>query len=277
MVRIASASELSAFLRDAGGPVDVVGSDSRRGFRLAGERGTRLEVGITGIVEHMASDQVVVVGAGTPLAELDAALREKGQALPWHDPIFGLGGTVGGALAMNLPNGLESRCGTWRDWVLGMTVVRADGQIAKAGSRSVKNVAGYDVHKFLVGSRGSLAVIAEVILRTLPVGAIPASPCEVLAAPTGGNVWIQRTDRARAAELREKAQGRVLAFDLETATLWSEADAGPDLPGWWLASNSKGGRMAPLDSAAAHYLRRAKQEFDPTGKLNPGEFGEEAR
>lgn len=63
--------------------------------------------------------------------------------------------------------------GAWRDWVLGVQLVLADGMIAKAGSLAVKNVAGYDIHKFLVGTRGTLAVVTEVILRTAPLASLP--------------------------------------------------------------------------------------------------------
>src|SRR5476651_1570951 len=78
-------------------------------------------------------------------------------------------------IAFNLPHTLQAQYGSWRDWILGMRVVQADGTFAKCGSKAVKNVAGYDVQKLMIGARGTLGLIAEVTLRTFPVKALPAS------------------------------------------------------------------------------------------------------
>lgn len=135
------------------GPFRIVGSASH-GVANGGEE---LRIGITGIEDFSAAEMVATVAAGTAMAELNFELSGHGLCVP----VSGAG-TLGGSIAMNA-------AGNWRDWVLGMTVVRSDGTIAKCGSRVVKSVAGYDLHRFLVGSRGVFGVIASATLRLYSV------------------------------------------------------------------------------------------------------------
>jgi glycolate oxidase FAD binding subunit len=123
--------------------------------------------GLTGIVEHVPGDLVVVVRAGTPFAELQAALAEKGQQLALDSPHPGA--TVGGIVATNVSGPRRLRYGTARDLLIGITIVRPDGVIAKAGGKVVKNVAGYDLGKLFVGSYGTLGLIAECAFRLHPL------------------------------------------------------------------------------------------------------------
>ena len=114
-----------------------------------------------------------------------------------------LGLTLEDAIGLNLPHGMETQCGNWRDWIIGMTVILADGTVAKMGSKVVKNVAGYDAHKLFVGARGTLGLILSATLRTMPVEAVPAAAVvrkwpqpEGLKASLEFRdkpVWIQRT------------------------------------------------------------------------------------
>jgi len=122
--------------------------------------------GLDRILEHEAGDLTCSVEAGVRLSTLNAALGRSGQRLsldPPDDP------TIGSLLAKNLSGPLRHRFGAPRDLVLGVTVVLADGTIANAGGKVVKNVAGYDLARLVCGSRGSLALIARASFRLHPV------------------------------------------------------------------------------------------------------------
>ena len=122
------------------------------------------------ILEHSPGDFTVRVQAGTPLVELQAALAHHRQWLavdtPWGQPSQG---SVGGLVARGMAGGLRQRYMGVRDQVIGISLLRADGTAAKAGGQVVKNVAGYDLMRLLAGSWGSLALITELNLRTLPI------------------------------------------------------------------------------------------------------------
>ena len=122
--------------------------------------------GLDRILEHEAGDLTCSVEAGVRLSTLNAVLGRSGQRLsldPPDDP------TIGSLLAKNLSGPLRHRFGAPRDLVLGVTVVLADGTIANAGGKVVKNVAGYDLARLVCGSRGSLALIARASFRLHPV------------------------------------------------------------------------------------------------------------
>jgi glycolate oxidase FAD binding subunit len=124
--------------------------------------------GLDRLLEHEAGDLTCTVEAGIRLSTLRAALAPYGQRLsldPPGDP------TVGACLAGNLSGPLRHRFGAPRDLVLGVTLVLADGTIANAGGKVVKNVAGYDLGKLVCGSHGTLALIARVSLRLHPLPA----------------------------------------------------------------------------------------------------------
>ncbi|MGI8861911.1 MAG: FAD-binding oxidoreductase [Gaiellaceae bacterium] len=122
--------------------------------------------GLDRILEHEAGDLTCTVEAGVRLSTLQHALADHGQRLsldPPGDP------TVGALLARNLSGPLRHRFGAPRDLVLGVTLVLADGTIASAGGKVVKNVAGYDLARLVCGSQGRLALIARVSLRLHPL------------------------------------------------------------------------------------------------------------
>ncbi|WP_028647202.1 FAD-binding protein [Nocardiopsis sp. CNT312] len=122
--------------------------------------------GLRGI-EHTAEDLVVTVGAGTPVSELVDVLAGAGQRLS-VDPVR-TGGTVGGMVATGVCGPRRLLHGALRDLVIGMTVVRADGVVARTGGRVVKNVAGYDLAKLHTGALGTLGLVASVTFRTHPL------------------------------------------------------------------------------------------------------------
>ena len=133
--------------------------------------------GLNQVLEHAAGDQVVRVQAGIGLDRLAAVLAAAGQRLALDPPALtsgnGAGGTVGGVLATGVAGPLRLRYGTPRDLAIGITVVRADGTVARSGGKVVKNVAGYDLGKLFAGSYGTLGLIVEAAFRLHPLpGAI---------------------------------------------------------------------------------------------------------
>jgi glycolate oxidase FAD binding subunit len=130
---------------------------------------------LAGITSYEPSELVVTVRAGTPLAEIEAALAEKGQCLPFEPPHFGNDGTVGGMVAAGLSGPARASVGAVRDYVLGAVLVNGRAEMLTFGGQVMKNVAGYDVSRVLVGSLGTLGVIAEVSLKVLPVAPAEAT------------------------------------------------------------------------------------------------------
>jgi glycolate oxidase FAD binding subunit len=123
---------------------------------------------LAGIVSHEPTELVVTARAGTPLAELQAALADRGQCLPFEPPHFSEGATVGGMVAAGLAGPARAAVGSVRDYVLGAELVTGRGQVLRFGGQVMKNVAGYDVSRLLAGSLGVLGLISEVSLKVLP-------------------------------------------------------------------------------------------------------------
>jgi FAD/FMN-containing dehydrogenase len=130
---------------------------------------------LRGITAYEPTELVVTARAGTPLAELEAALAEQGQCLPFEPPELGEPGsaTVGGMVAAGLAGPSRATVGSVRDYVLGATLLNGRGELLNFGGQVMKNVAGYDVSRLLAGSMGVLGVVCEVSLKVLPVS--PAS------------------------------------------------------------------------------------------------------
>jgi glycolate oxidase FAD binding subunit len=136
------------------------------------------------------------------------------------DPLWAERATVGGVIATNDSGALRLSYGSLRDLVIGMTIVLADGTIARSGGKVVKNVAGYDLHKLMIGAFGTLAVVTEVTFR---LHAIPRSTrvwsFEAADAGACGEVLMKVLDlqlSARAMQLRARAAG--FALDVELAS-----------------------------------------------------------
>ena len=124
--------------------------------------------GLDRVVEHAPLDQIVIVEAGVRLGVLQALLATKGQMLaldpPWPDRA-----TIGGVVATNAFGARRTRYGSIRDLIIGISIVRADGTAARGGGKVVKNVAGFDLPKLMVGSLGTLALITTVTFRLHPL------------------------------------------------------------------------------------------------------------
>lgn len=250
----------------------------------------------TGVVAVEAADMTVRVRAGTTVTDLDAALAEVGQtvALPARP-----GATVGGALAVGHSGLRRLGWGPVRDTLLEVRYVTADGTVVKAGGPTVKNVSGFDLCRLLVGSVGTLGLMAEVVLRTRP---LPAE--ERWLAGDADPFALVRSLHRPAAVLWDGTTTWVLLdghpADVDAQALATGLDgcAGPpDLPPHrWsrrpsqirqLADDPTTGRFVaevgvgvvhadrpapprPVDPTVAELNRRVKAEFDPTGRLAPG-------
>jgi glycolate oxidase FAD binding subunit len=154
--------------RAARAPLDIRGGGTKAFYGHAAQ-GEALDIRpLAGISSYQPSELVVSVRAGTPLAELEAALAERGQCLPFEPPRFSEGGTVGGMIAAGLAGPARASVGGVRDYVLGVTLLNGRAEVLSFGGQVMKNVAGYDVSRLLAGSLGCLGVICEVSLKVLP-------------------------------------------------------------------------------------------------------------
>ncbi len=280
--------DLTAFAEAVGTTDPVtIGGLGTRGGPVSGVRTVAAPVGIDWI---QPAEMTALVGAGTPVAELDAALAAYGQrvALP-------PGGTVGGALAVGRSDIRRLGHGPTRDAVLQVRYISAAGDVVKGGGPTVKNVSGFDLPRLLVGSRGTLGFLGDVILRTWPrarcerwyAGAI--DPDEVVAGlyrPVsvlwdGTTTWVLLEGHEDDVE----EQAGVLALapvdgppPLPTGGRWSVAPgAVRSMTGTFVAEVGVGvvhhadpSPPRTADPAILDLHQRLKERFDPTGRLNPG-------
>ena len=137
--------------------------------RLVAADATRVDLtGLRGILEYDPGEFTFTALAGTPVREVVAALDEKGQYLPFDPMQVEAGSTLGGVIASGLSGPGRLRYGGVRDFILGVRMVDGAGRLLRFGGKVVKNAAGFDVPKFLVGSLGRYGVIAEATFKVFP-------------------------------------------------------------------------------------------------------------
>jgi FAD/FMN-containing dehydrogenase len=286
--------DLTAFADEVGEIGSVtIGGMATRGGPVRGERCVSAPAGIEWI---QADEMTVSCGAGTPIDVLATALAEVGQRT-----VLPPGGTVGGALAVGRSGVRRLGDGPMRDALLQARYVGADGQVVKAGGPTVKNVSGFDVCRLLVGSRGTIGFVGDVILRTRPIAqhshwyvttaVDPTDLFRSLHRPVsvlwnGRLVWALL--EGHVADVEAEAAGRGLEpVDGPPPLAPHRTVVAPS------AQLSIGGRLAAgsfiaelgvgvmhvapdvlsssaPDAAVAAVQARVKQQFDPTGRLNPG-------
>ncbi len=122
----------------------------------------------SGITAYDPEELVISARAGTPLAEIEAALAARNQMLPFEPPYFGEGATLGGAIAAGLAGPRRAHAGAVKDFVLGVKMLNGKGEQLVFGGTVVKNVAGYDVSRLLAGSLGTLGLITDLSIKVLP-------------------------------------------------------------------------------------------------------------
>ncbi len=173
-MRPSDESELAEAIRGAEAPLRVRGGGTRPVGRPVA--GAVLETGgVTGVVLYEPGALTLVVRAGTPLAEVEAALAAEGQMLPFepmdHRPLLGTEGvpTVGGVVAGNVSGPRRVVAGACRDSMIGVRFVDGSGTVLRNGGRVMKNVTGYDLVRLMAGAHGTLGVLSEVAFKVLPV------------------------------------------------------------------------------------------------------------
>ncbi|WP_281689847.1 FAD-binding oxidoreductase [Pseudonocardia thermophila] len=204
--------------------------------------------GLAGIVVHNPGDMTVAVRAGTPLRQLQEELAPHHQRVSLDAARVAEGATVGGLVATGDAGPCGLAFGSMRDLVIGVTLVLADGTVARSGGHVIKNVAGYDLAKLLHGSYGTLAVIAEVVLRLHPVPereatlavscslteaaelarAVLAGPHEAVAlewlgtTPDAGTLLVRLNGTAAAMDARLDRLRPVLPGAVDGDDRWAE-------------------------------------------------------
>ncbi|GJL73651.1 MAG: glycolate oxidase subunit GlcE [Nitrosomonas sp.] len=167
--------QLSAAIRAATerkNPLQIRGGGTKDfyGDSLTGQNHDRLDVtACAGVIEYEPADLVVTAGAGTRLAELEAVLSKNGQMLAFEPPHFGSAATLGGCVATGLSGPRRASAGAVRDFVLGVRMLDGRGNDLRFGGQVMKNVAGYDISRLMVGSMGTLGVLTEISLKILPL------------------------------------------------------------------------------------------------------------
>lgn len=146
----------------------ITGSDSKRFYGNEIE-GKQLDVtSHTGVIEYEPSELVLTARAGTRLADIEMILSDAGQMLAFEPPYFGLNATLGGTVACGFSGPRRPFSGSVRDSVLGTSCINGRGESLKFGGKVIKNVAGYDASRLMVGALGTLGVILDVSLKVLP-------------------------------------------------------------------------------------------------------------
>lgn len=149
-------------------PLRIIGSNSK-GFYGRETQGKALSMaGHVGIVGYEPTELVLTARSGTPLTLIESALADQEQMLPFEPPHFGPSATLGGAIACGLSGPRRPYIGAARDFVLGVTLLNGQAERLRFGGQVMKNVAGYDVSRLMVGSMGTLGVLLEISLKILP-------------------------------------------------------------------------------------------------------------
>lgn len=241
-------TELAEAIATTTGPLRIVGGNTRQiGQAVEGE--TLHTSGLSGITLYEPGALTLVAKAGTPLAEIEAALASENQRLPFEPTdmrtIYGATGqsTIGGVVATNASGPRRIQAGACRDSLIGVRFVDGQGHILKNGGRVMKNVTGYDLVKLMAGSHGTLGVLTEVSFKVLPAPEATAtvmveglsdveavttmsgalgSPFDVNGAAHIAGQTVIRVEglagsvKYRAAELVKKLGGTVTNFDWST-------------------------------------------------------------
>jgi len=200
---------------------------------------------LAGVVAHVPADLTVTVAGGTRFTDLRMALSRAGQFLPL-DPPHADAATIGGIVAANSTGFWRSRYGGVRDLLIGTTTVLGDGTVARSGGRVVKNVAGYDLNKLLVGSLGTLGVVVECTFKVLPLPPISAGAhaqfARIADAFAAADAIVRTSARPAALAISGGPGGRwelLLQADGDTAPVARTLDLFSQVADTYGASSSR--------------------------------------
>jgi glycolate oxidase FAD binding subunit len=235
--------------------------------------------GLCGISSYEPTELVVSARAGTPLADLEAALVEHGQCLPFEPPRFAPGGTVGGMVAAGLSGPSRACVGSVRDHVLGLSLLNGRGELLSFGGQVAKNVAGYDVSRLVTGSLGILGVICEVSLKVLPVSVATATlvfDLNETQALAQLNAWASQplpinATVCYAGQLYVRLSGARAAVGAACGTLGGERVAPERAAAWWTGIRDHSHEFfahADPDAAAAALWRLSVPRATPSLPLS---------
>ncbi len=288
--------DLKAFAGEVGPKDPVVPVGGRTQWDVGGLPAVdaREVVPPAGVVAFTPAEMTVRVRAGTLVTDLDAALAEAGQtvALPaWE------GATVGGVLSVGRSGIRRLGWGPVRNTLLEATFVSAEGKLVKAGGPVVKNVTGFDLCRVLVGSLGTVGIMAEVVLRTRPIPAmsrwlrcVDIDPFEARGSTLiasavlwdGATTWVLLEGNERDVEVEQNRLANAEAVDgppplpaggresVRPSELRSLTGAFIAEIGVGTVHRHDAVASPPPSPAVTELNRRVKAIFDPTGRLNPG-------
>jgi len=199
-IRPTSVDEVVAAVREHE-RIHVVGAATKSAMAARRCDATRMELtSLSGVVDHQPSEFLITALAGTTIAELQKTLDAHGQYFPFDPPLVDAGATIGGTVAAGLSGPGRLSYGGIRDFVMGIRLVDGTASVVTGGGRVVKNAAGYDLPKLMVGSGGFLGPIVELTLKIFPRPAIESSlRIKVADFPTA--ISLQSTLARSAVEL----------------------------------------------------------------------------
>ncbi len=299
MLTPATASELCDAIR-AHPRVLAVGSRTKpRLSEVPGDVALISMCGLSGIVAYDPGEFTFTALAGTPLREIRAALAGRGQYLPFDPPLAESGATIGGTVAAGLSGPGRFRFGGVRDFILAVQFADGAGQLLRGGAKVVKNAAGFDIPKFMVGSCGRFGVLVEVTFKVFPapeswltlripcanateaatrIGQGASSRWELdaldyvheqaclfarLGGPAGANA-------ALAEEIKQAWPGAAILADAEASSVWSslrdfawahEDGALAKIPITLAALDPLATAIAKIDGARGHFSSAGNVAF----------------
>ncbi|MGD2118200.1 MAG: glycolate oxidase subunit GlcE [Chromatiales bacterium] len=207
-----------------------------------------------GIVDYDPRELVMTARVGTSLSELQQTLAEQGQMLPFEPPSFAPTATLGGTLACGLSGPARPFAGSARDYVLGVQVINGRGELLNFGGRVIKNVAGYDLSRLMVGAMGTLGIITQASLKVLP-------------QPQFSQTLVQQFSQQHAIERMNRLAGSPAPL---TAAAWYDGSlylrfAGAESSVKQAVSES-GGELLEDAERFWHELREHEHEFFQSGQ-----------
>jgi glycolate oxidase FAD binding subunit len=150
-------------------PLHIIGGESKAFYGNYVKGDTISTAEHAGIIEYQPSELVVTVRSGTLLSELETELKANKQMLAFEPPQHTANTTIGGAIACGLSGPRRMACGSARDFVLGTTIINGKAERLRFGGQVMKNVAGYDASRLMVGAQGTLGLLLDVSLKVLPM------------------------------------------------------------------------------------------------------------